>query len=70
METTTISAPEIHCGHCKESIEGAVGPMDGVERAEVDIDARNVSVTYDPATISREAIVAAIEEQGFEVAPG
>jgi copper chaperone len=70
METTTIHAPEIHCDHCKTSIEGAVGPLEGVERAEVDVAAREVSVTYDPARIDRGAIVATIEEQGFEVAPG
>jgi copper chaperone len=70
METTIISAPEIHCGHCKSSIEGALRPLDGVERAEVDIDARTVAVTYDPGVVTREAIVATIEEQGFEVASG
>lgn len=70
METTTINAPEIHCGHCKSSIEAAVGPLDGVTAAEVDVDARSVTVTFDPAVVSRDAIVATIEEQGFEVAPG
>jgi copper chaperone len=66
MTEQTLSVPEIHCNHCKMSIEGAVGALDGVAAASVDIDARTVSVTYgDPAT--RDAIVAAIEAQGYDV---
>lgn len=67
MTTATISVPEIHCDHCKTSIEGALQPLDGVERALVDIDARNVAVQYDDATVDRAALVEAIEEQGYEV---
>ncbi len=66
MTDTTISVPEIHCGHCKMSIEGAVGDLDGVEDATVDIEARTVAVRFDaPATI--EGIVGAIEDVGYEV---
>ena len=27
MTETTLSVPEIHCGHCKMSIEEAVGAL-------------------------------------------
>lgn len=62
-----ISVPEIHCDHCKASIEGAVGGLDGVARAEVDIEARTVSVEFDEAVVDMSAIVVAIEDQGYEV---
>jgi copper chaperone len=66
MTDTTLSVPEIHCNHCKMSIEGAVGGLDGVSAATVDVDARTVAVAYaDPATLDQ--IVAAIEDQGYEV---
>jgi copper chaperone len=66
MTELTLSVPEIHCGHCKMSIEGAVGDLDGVTSADVDISARSVAVRFaDPAT--KESIVAAIEDQGYEV---
>lgn len=65
--TETISVPEIHCGHCKSSIEGALQPMDGISAADVDIEARAVSVTYDEGAVSRDAVIAAIEAQGYEV---
>jgi copper chaperone len=67
MTTETITVPEIHCGHCKTSIEGALRPLDGVERALVDVGARTVTVAYDPALIDPARLRAAIEEQGYEV---
>jgi len=66
MTETTLTVPEIHCGHCKTSIEGAVREIAGVSRAEVDIDATTVAVDFDdPATLDQ--IVDAIEGQGYEV---
>ena len=67
MTTETMTVPDIHCGHCKESIEGAVGAL-GVD-VEVHIEARTVDLTYDESTVTRAQIVAAIEDQGYEVAP-
>jgi copper chaperone len=29
MTTETIAVPEIHCDHCKRSIEGALRPIGG-----------------------------------------
>ncbi len=67
MTTEIISVPEIHCGHCKTSIEGALQPLEGVEHAAVDVDARTVEVAFDERQVDRARLVAAIEEQGYEV---
>lgn len=67
MATEAILVPGIHCDHCRAAIEGALTPLDGVANASVDIDARQVTVEYDAATISRDALVSAIEDQGYEV---
>jgi copper chaperone len=64
---TTLSVPDISCGHCKSSIEGAVGKLDGVSTVEVSIDDRSVDVEFGSPT-DLEAIIAAIEDQGYEVA--
>jgi copper chaperone len=67
MTEKTLNVPEIHCDHCKMSIEGAVSALPGVERATVDIGQATVSVAFDdPATL--DEIVGAIESQGYEVA--
>jgi copper chaperone len=67
MTTMTISVPEIHCDHCKSSIEGALAPLPGVALAVVDIDARTVTVEVDQTLTDRARLVAAIEGQGYEV---
>jgi copper chaperone len=67
MSTMTISVPEIHCDHCKHSIEGALAPLPGVRSAQVDIDARTVTVEADDERVDRAQLVAAIEDQGYDV---
>ena len=66
MNELTLSVPEIHCDHCKMSIEGAVGALDGVTAAAVDVPAATVTVSFDTPA-DRDGIVAAIEEQGYDV---
>lgn len=67
MTTESIGVPEIHCGHCKASIEGALNPLEGVSEATVDIPTKQVTVTYDGDVVSRGALIQAIEDQGYEV---
>ncbi len=66
--TETISVPEVHCGHCVSSIEGALGTMAGVDDVKVDLDSTSVTVTYHDEHITRDQLVAAIEDQGYAVA--
>jgi len=67
MTTMTISVPEIHCDHCKHSIEGALAPLPGVASARVDVDARTVTVEVDETVTDCGRLVAAIEDQGYDV---
>ena len=67
MTTMTITVPEIHCDHCKHSIEGALAPLPGVASARVDVNARTVTVEVDERVTDRGHLVAAIEEQGYDV---
>ena len=67
MPNETISVPEIHCDHCKQSIEGALNPLPGVDLATVDVANATVTVEYDQSAISRDDIVTAITDQGYDV---
>ena len=67
MNTTTLFVPDISCGHCKMSIEKAVGALEGIEKVEVNIEPRTVDLAWDDSVVDMDAIVAAIEEQGYEV---
>ena len=64
----TLDVPDISCAHCKSSIGGAVAPIEGVEKAEVTIDARTVDVEFDDSVVALDAIITAIEDQGYDVA--
>ncbi len=68
MASRTFDVPDIHCNHCLMSIEGAVGELDGVATVSVRIDDRAVDVTYDTDVIDDDAIISAIEDQGYVVA--
>ena len=67
MTSETLRVPDIHCDHCKTSIEGAVGALEGVSGVQVDVPAATVAVEYAP-TLDRARIIDAIEDQGYEVA--
>ena len=68
MDQVTLSVPDISCNHCKMSIEGAVSELSGIDSAVIDVADRTVEVSFDSGAQSLESIVAAIEEQGYEVA--
>lgn len=68
MSTTTLDVPTISCGHCKSSIEGAVSELSGIRKVEVGIESKKVDVDFDESAIDLDAIVDAIEAQGYDVA--
>ena len=59
------SVPGISCGHCKTAIESEVGKVAGVERVEVDIEAKTVRVE---GTAADDTLRAAVDEAGYDVA--
>jgi copper chaperone len=67
VQTETISVPEIHCDHCKQSIEGALNPIEGVSSAIVDVTNATVKVSFEEGRVALDDLVRVIEEQGYEV---
>lgn len=59
------SVPGISCGHCKAAIEGELAKLPDAGTVAVDIDAKTVTIDG-PA--SDDAVRAAIDEAGYEVA--
>jgi copper chaperone len=66
MSTLTYSVPDVSCAHCQAAITSEVSTVTGVESVEVDLDAKTVTITGEP--LDEQAIVAAIDEAGYEVA--
>jgi copper chaperone len=65
-ETLTYEVPGVHCAHCELSIREEVSAVAGVERVEVDLDAKVVTVRG--ADLSDDELRAAIAEAGYEAA--
>ena len=64
---TTLQVPEVHCDHCKTSLEGAVGDLAGVANVEVSVPDATLEVVFDEAAVTLDTIKSKIEEQGYAV---
>jgi copper chaperone len=60
-----LSVPEMTCGHCEAAIKKEVSSVRGVASVVVDLDTKLVSVFG--SGLDRGAVVAAIDEAGFNV---
>ncbi len=67
MNTTSIKVEGMTCGHCKSSVEGALGKLAGVSKAEVDLSANQVAVEYEEDKVTVNEMNEAIEDQGYDV---
>lgn len=67
MNKVTLDVQGMSCGHCKSSVEGALGGLNGVTSAEVDLASGKVDVTYDDSQVTLEDMREAVEDQGYDV---
>ncbi len=67
METLDLPVRTVHCRSCKLNIEETLEDMHGITGSDVDLDAKRVTVTFDPDTVEPAAITAAIEQAGYPV---
>lgn len=65
-DTLTLSVPGMTCGHCEAAVKKEVGSVVGVTNVDVDLATKDVVVTG--SGLDRDAVVAAIDEAGFDVA--
>lgn len=65
-DTKTYTVPSIHCGHCAAALKQEVSTVAGVERVDVDLDAKVVTIRGE--ALSDEALRGAIAEAGYEAA--
>jgi copper chaperone CopZ len=64
--TTTYQVTGMTCGHCVASVTEEVSAVPGVTGVQVDLASGRVEVTADGA-LDDDAVVAAVEEAGYEV---
>ncbi|HEX2074622.1 MAG TPA: heavy-metal-associated domain-containing protein [Geodermatophilus sp.] len=67
MTTATYTVTGMTCGHCVNAVTEEVGQLPGVTQVEVDLATGGLTVTSDDP-VDDDAVRAAVEEAGYEVA--
>ena len=55
------------CEHCQKRVENAIKELDGVSAVAVILDDGIADVDFDDAILAESAIIAAIEDAGYDV---
>ena len=66
MNEATYGVPGMSCGHCRAAITTEVTAVAGVDSVDVDLDAKLVRITGE--NLDDAALVAAIDDAGYEAA--
>jgi copper chaperone len=66
METTTIKVDGMSSGGCVKSVTGVLTALDGVAKVEVSLEQKQAVVEFDAAKVSRDQLMAVIEDAGFD----
>ncbi len=64
-ETIRIPVSGMTCAACQSRVQRVLQKQDGVADAAVNLMMKTATVTYDPATISPDRLVAAIRDTGY-----
>jgi copper chaperone len=65
MDELQFHVPGMTCGHCESAVKTEIGMIAGVRSVAVDLATKMVTVTGE--SLTEDAIIAAIDEAGFEV---
>ena len=63
----TLEVEGMSCNHCVMSVKKAAGEITGVFDVKVDLEGKTVTVEYDPGLVAIQAVIEAIEDQGYDV---
>jgi copper chaperone len=66
MENTVIKVGGMSCQGCVKNITSVLTALAGVASAEVSLEAAEAEVAFDPQAVTRPALLAAIEDAGFD----
>jgi copper ion binding protein len=68
-EVVELKVAGLDCSACTGAVSKALTSVKGVKAQKVCAESKLAVVTFDPATTSRETLVAAIDKSGFKVTP-
>jgi copper chaperone len=65
MQTLTMTLGGMSCGHCVGAVTRALKSVAGVEVTDVKVG--SATVNFDPVTVTRDQITAAVTDEGYQV---
>jgi copper chaperone len=66
MTQETIKVEGMSCMHCQLRVKKAVEAVEGVQRADVNLQTKQVTVDYEDGKVNLEKVKAVIREAGYE----
>lgn len=67
IKNVDLKVEGMSCQHCVNSIAEAFSGLEGVGSSVIDLETKTVSIDFDPAVVTLETIIDAIEELGYDV---
>ncbi|HMM51544.1 MAG: copper chaperone [Lautropia sp.] len=67
LQRIVLPVAGMDCGGCVRSVDKAVRALPGVADVQVSLEPAQVIAQIDSARVTREALVSAIEDAGFDV---
>jgi copper chaperone len=68
MTTTEFQVTGMTCEHCEHAVRGEVSRIDGVQGVDVSAGTGRLVITS-AAPVDTAAVLAAVDEAGYEAAP-
>lgn len=67
MSSTVLHVEGMSCSHCKASVEKALKTLDGVNEANVSLEAKTVAIDFDPGVVNEDSLKRTIADAGYDV---
>jgi copper chaperone len=66
-ETLNLNVEGMSCQHCVHTVKSSVSSLAGVDKVDVILEKKLVTVGFDPGVTSLQLIRTAIEDKGYTV---
>ena len=66
-ERITLTAPDISCGHCVQTVQNSLGQLEGVTSVKASAETKQIDLEFNPGQVSLDKVAAVLDEAGYPV---
>lgn len=67
LQEVVLKVEGMSCNHCKMAVEKALKNLSGVHDVLVNLEAKTVTASFDPASVNKQQLTKVIDETGYQV---